>query len=692
MIYGKICRSIIVLLLSVICLSGFTASAAETPYYGYQYDRDGHSVPAPIVYAPLRSFSGSVLGMETLANAGDIFVENENVYILDALNGSIRQYDTDFALKRIINFTSDGQPVVPVGATGMYRRNDTFYVADPEGERVIIADDDGNVNGFLTRPNTDMLSESVKFSPLKVIVGARKEVYVIVRGVYNGAVTYSERGEFLGYFGSGRVAVTAGMLIDHFWKSILNQAQRGGMVQSVPVEYANFDIDDQNFIFTVTATTQNFSNQVQRFNMQSTNILPVGNYADLEAPAVFGSPYKTAFSDIKALKHGLFAAVESQSGRVFVYGEGGDWLTGFGGIGSNTGMFYQPMAIDAIGDNLIVFDPKLDRITEFSPTEYGRTFIDALKLYNEGKYEQSVDYWQKVLSQNGNCFMAYRGIGKALAGQGKYEEAMEYFKLGESRTGYSSAFETYRRDLLKKFIVPFLLVLLALVAFALVPRGRKSFVAADRKNIYEFSLPRKFRCCMFHPYDSFRALLAHKGKNVKWIAPAILLIWLVVSVLNWQFKGFIFNTNKLENFNIMSVVGSTWLIFAAFCVSNWLFSTMMSGSGKMKEIATVSAMSLIPYISAIFLTMLLSNVFIMSEGVFMDGILFVASLWSVMLMISGMQTIHEFSFVKAIWILVLTFLGIAIMAFAVLLAWSLFQQISTFVQMVWEEISLIFVS
>lgn len=95
-------------------------------------------------------------------------------------------------------------------------------------------------------------------------------VFVLVEGFYLGALVYDTQGNFQSYFGSNRVEVTVRVLMDYLWKKLLSQEQKDKMARYVPVQYANFDIDGENFTYTCTQTTKTSLNEIRKLNTLGT--------------------------------------------------------------------------------------------------------------------------------------------------------------------------------------------------------------------------------------------------------------------------------------------------------------------------------------------------------------------------------------------------------------------------------------
>ena len=187
--------------------------------------------------------------------------------------------------------------------------------------------------------------------------------------------------------------------------------------------------------------TTTYKNHIKKFNHNSTNVLSgaqvissqyAGFYGDLERVWYNSEMYESRFTDI-CYRDGFIHALDMSRGRVFEYDDNGMLVSVFGGIGNQTGTFGNPVAVDALGQNLLVLDAAKGSITVFKPTPYCLKIHSATKAYNEGRYTASRNQWEEILAENSNCQLAYIGIGKADYESGDYENAMTYFRQGQDR-------------------------------------------------------------------------------------------------------------------------------------------------------------------------------------------------------------------------------------------------------------------
>jgi len=67
--------------------------------------------------------------------------------------------------------------------------------------------------------------------------------------------------------------------------------------------------------------------------------------------------------------------------------------------------------------------------------------VNASALTNQGKYEEAIEIYDKLLEKNPELFTAWEGKGQALQGQGKYEEALLCYDKGLEKLGNEEKIE-----------------------------------------------------------------------------------------------------------------------------------------------------------------------------------------------------------------------------------------------------------
>ena len=189
-----------------------------------------------------------------------------------------------------------------------------------------------------------------------------------------------------------------------------------------------------------------------------------------------------------------------------------------------------------------------------------------------------------------------------------------------------------------------------------------------------------------HPAEGFEDMRWKKAGSLK-IAFAIVLLLFLAQIADGRLYGFQFGISYDKTFNIIPYIVKSIVLFGAWVVGNWAVCTLLDGEGTMKNICIYSAYALIPYIAQIFINVLLSHILIQDEAVFMQAIRIIGVGWSVILLFSAIKSVHQYSFGKTVFAIILTIVAMLIMLFLLVLFMSLIQQVYIFISTIYTEIS-----
>ena len=181
-----------------------------------------------------------------------------------------------------------------------------------------------------------------------------------------------------------------------------------------------------------------------------------------------------------------------------------------------------------------------------------------------------------------------------------------------------------------------------------------------------------------HPKDGFLELRANK-KGSATVVLVTVLLWLFVELFYRAATGYDMNQFEAADTSLLRTAVTTVLMFVMVCVSNWCICTLMEGKGRMIDICVVAANALVPYIIVRFITTILRWVFAGDEQVFLTYAVTVSQIWGALIAFCGLQEMHEYSFVKTIYSIILTIVALIIMFFIVLMVLILFEQLYFFV-------------
>ena len=188
-----------------------------------------------------------------------------------------------------------------------------------------------------------------------------------------------------------------------------------------------------------------------------------------------------------------------------------------------------------------------------------------------------------------------------------------------------------------------------------------------------------------HPFEGFEDVRWKKAYSSK-VALVIVLCLFLVTVAGRLMTGFVFQTNFEKVFNVVPLFSSSVLIFFIWVVGNWSLCTLFNGEGKMQQIMCVTAYSLVTYIISQIVYIFASNVMTRQEGSILSFISYIGIVWSVVLVISAMKAVHQYSMPKTLLAIVFTLVAMVIIVLVLILLVSMFQQVVMFVYSIYTEL------
>ena len=191
---------------------------------------------------------------------------------------------------------------------------------------------------------------------------------------------------------------------------------------------------------------------------------------------------------------------------------------------------------------------------------------------------------------------------------------------------------------------------------------------------------------IMHPFEGFEDLRWKKAGSMK-IATVIVFFLFFQQLAYNRLYGFQYYTDYDKVFNIIPYIFRSFGLFLLYVVCNWAMCTLFDGEGSLKNIYIVTAYSLIPYIVGYLVGTFLSHVLIKDEYIFIQTFEIAGLAWSVVLFISAMKAVHQFTFFKTILLILLTLVAMVLCVFLLVLLLTLFQQVIIFIFSLYTEIS-----
>ena len=686
----------------------FSALAAETqvPYENYTYWRDTNSkgsrkeVYSKPMYQVKTVLDAATIGTEAFEQLSDVCIDqNGNIYILDGGGSRIIVLDSKYSLiKEINSLNLAGESISFEGAQGIFVRSDgLIYLCDTENARVFLTDINGAVSQVISKPVSPLIPEDFRFRPLEAMNDSDGYIYILSSGSYYGALLYTSDGQFVSFYGANAVNLGITQVFSNIWNRIfINTAKKSASARALPFCIVDICIDRDDFVYTATGNTTDSSRieQIKKLNpgdgvniQKSVNI----NFADENINITTNTTKEKGFSqDICSLdvdQDGFIYCLDSTYGRVFLYNKDCQLLSAFGGgmgEGRQEGTFTMANSMALSGTDVLVCDSTKNTITVFEITAFGSMVKQGGVLTQNGKYIESKEIWNSVLAQDRNCQLAYSGMARAYLAEGNYTEALSFSKQAFDRETYSQAFSELQKSFLSdNFLLLFagiLLLIGGLMAFMILSTRKKLVIIKNKQLRLMFST-------MLHPVNSFTEIKEKQQGSIV-ICFVIVVIYYIFSILKELCGGFMFTYYDAESFNSLWVLAQSVGLIALWIIGNWAISTLLGGTGKIKEIAIVTCYSLPPVIFGQILFLIFSNVLLPEDFAFLAILQTVMLIFTFILLAIGMMKIHDYTMGEFLKTSLLTVLGIAIMVFLMILIVILVQQLFGFVLTLVSELTM----
>ena len=705
----KFIKKIVVLTLALLLLSAFclTATAAPSPNsatesaegafetytYWQEFGTDNKTaVLSKPMYEVKKVISGNDVFGRPFVSISDVFADDKgNVYLLDDTNSEIIILDSEYNYIKTMSYVANGAEQIKfAGAQGIYVKDGRMYIPDTANARVLICDLDGNFLKELKLPESRLIPATFEYKPVRVCVDSSGTVYVVSDGSFYGAIVYSAKDEFLGFYGANTVAATATDAIKTLFDRLFsNDVKRGSTVLSLPYQMNDMAIGKDDFIYTATSGKSGASKgQVHILNPGGKDILNKDsfNFADHLITAYNGQNQYENICGIDVDGEGFFYILDSRYGKIYWYDKECNNICVFGGSlgpGEQSGTFSLANAIALKGTDVLVSDTSRGSLTVFSLTDYGKLVREAQIITLRDEYEDAEELWKKVMAADSNSQLAYRGLALAADIKGESKTALKYARLGGDRETYATAFKNARADLLAKMIIPLILgaaAIIAGLAVWLYYKRKKRIVLVKNEEVILFGRT------VFHPFESF-GKLKEKNMGSVIIATVMLLLFYIVSAVSDFASGFAYNNFNPSTYNSFFVFLRTIGLVLLFVISNWMVCVLLGGIGKIKEIYTVTCYSLLPIVFSTVLSIIFSNILVPDEYVFVSIFSTICLMYSAFILVVGIMRIHDYSLSKFIVTVVLTVVAMVIIVFLLFIIFMLSQQVYGFFLTLVNEIT-----
>lgn len=683
-IFKKAIRIALAAMLVISSVCSIPSSAAG--FYSYIYNEDGKPIAAPDAVTAEGAISGEDIGVGSFASPQDLFVDGDELYIVDTKNNRIAVTDFEGKNTRVISeFTYKGKKDTFKEPEGICVSGDDIYVADTGNSRVVRLDRNNSCSLIISSPEDDSFSDDFVFTPTKMGVDSYGRIFVISEGYNMGLMQFDTDGTYLKSIGAPKVTLS---IIEQFWRKFSTKAQRERSQSVVPTEYSNVFVSNDGFIYVTNESTSEEIEALRMLNSKGTDILK--RIGDPSGDILTGGiTYKdnSSIIDFCEMEYGNFAILDRKRSRVFVYNNNSELLYVFGGPGTYNGGMSVPSSMVYHGGKFYITDSGKNSIAVYALNEYGKLFNDVAKARENIDYKAEEAGWSKIMSANQNCTLAMNGLGSAAYKRHDMKTAMKYYKMANNKTDYSKAYAFVRREWIESNIVIIVgVVVLAIAAFTALSKLKQRYLATADKNSFVSRLDFVKYVC-FHPLKGFWELKREKrGSTVM----SVILLAAAVLVMTAQnlFTGFIFNNNNLQTYNMFGMAVVLIAAILIWCIAQWCVTSLMNGEGKFGEIFTATCTSLWPYITVNIIAVLLSRVLLSAEGDFYYVLAAVGIIWTLALIVVSVMQTHNFTAGYTALAIIIVLVVILLMVFIGMLAVALSQQLVAFIKDIITEVIL----
>jgi tetratricopeptide (TPR) repeat protein len=373
----------------------------------------------------------------------------------------------------------------------------------------------------------------------------------------------------------------------------------------------------------------------------------------------------------------------TSEGYIVEYDPNGSVLFLFSGpdaIGQK-GLFKQAkgIAVDS-RNNLYAVDEATASLQIFIPTSFANLVHEAIDLYFDGKYAESLTPWQNVLKMNRLFDLANQGLGDAYFALQDYEQALTFYRLARDTRGYSNAYWEVRNQFLLAngnaiviflLAIGFLFIIRKLIpGFAYVQLQIQGFKQKTKTPIWirELQFPLKVFAKPVDGYDDIKRYGSFSNRSA-WIY----LFAFFAAYIIWIYEtNFLFNGLIPSEINIVEQIIGVFVPFGLWVISNYLVCSIRDGDGKLTEVFQASALTLLPMIITLPILTFISHGLTLNESFIYELVYGIGLTLTIIYFFIMVKEIHFYDIKPTLSnILITIFTGIMLMAMTLIIVFLL---------------------
>lgn len=188
-----------------------------------------------------------------------------------------------------------------------------------------------------------------------------------------------------------------------------------------------------------------------------------------------------------------------------------------------------------------------------------------------------------------------------------------------------------------------------------------------------------------HPMDGYY-WIRHQERGSVPLAIIMVILFSICFTANRLLAGFVVNDLDPRSVDSLYELFGVLAFYLLICVSNWSITCLMSGEGRLKDIAIAIGYGTVPISMVLVLATVVSQFVADDEQAFYVLILGVGIAYGVIMMLVGIMQVHNYTLGKTLLTLLLTFVAMLVIVFLLLLLANLLGMVFNFFRSIYIEI------
>jgi hypothetical protein len=188
-----------------------------------------------------------------------------------------------------------------------------------------------------------------------------------------------------------------------------------------------------------------------------------------------------------------------------------------------------------------------------------------------------------------------------------------------------------------------------------------------------------------HPMDGYY-WIRHRDRGSVPIAVLLVILFAFSFTGIRLLASFVVNDLDPRSVDLLYELLGVMAFYLLLCVSNWSITCLMSGEGRLKDIAIAVGYGTVPITVSLIIATIVSQFLADDEQAFYTLILVVGIAYGVIMMLIGIMQVHNYTLGKTLLTLILTFIALFIIVFLILLLSNLLGMVYNFFHSIYTEL------